>query len=67
MNNVKSIMLYLPTYLTVHNSDSKNQFFSIVIIEDTIQIITKPSINLLRDMLHSKLLISHPLTIQFNP
>lgn len=52
--------------ITVHNSDSEDQFFCIVVVEDAVEIIAETCIYLLCDLLHGKFVICHPLSIQLN-
>lgn len=53
--------------ITRHQSDSQYKFLSIVVIEDTVQVVTKVMIDLLCNLLHSELLVCHPLSVQLQP
>ena len=48
-----------------HQSDTKHKLLSIVIVEDTVQILTKVRANLLSYLLHGQLLVGHSLAVQF--
>lgn len=50
-----------------HQSDSQYQFLSVVVIEDTVQVVTKVMIDLLCNLFHSELLVRHPLSVQLQP
>ena len=59
-----------PTHLitlAVHHPDPQDQLLRIIIVKDTVQIIPESQVNLLRDVLHSQLLVRHPLVVQLDP
>ena len=51
--------------ITIHQSNSKYKLFSIVVIENSHEVITKCGIDLLGNLFHCQLLVCHPLSVQF--
>lgn len=50
----------------VHDTDSQHELVSVVIVEDTVQIVTESCVDLFGNLFHSQLLICHPLTVQLD-
>ena len=48
-----------------HKSYPQHQLLSIVIVENTVQILTKMATDFLLDLFHGELLVRHPLAIKF--
>ena len=50
---------------TGHESYTQHQFLSIVIVEDTVEVLTEMSADFVSNLFHRELLIRHPLSVQF--
>ena len=53
--------------IAVHDTYPQNEFLGIVIIEDAVEVITEPCVDLLGDLFHAELAIGHPLPVKLNP
>jgi hypothetical protein len=63
-------LLFLILHLVViraHNPDPQHQFLRIIIVKNTVQIVSESSVDLLCDRVHRQLLVSHPLPVQLDP
>lgn len=52
--------------LVVHDTNAQHQFVRVVVVEDTVQIVTKSSVDFFRNLFHGQFLIRHTLAVQLN-
>lgn len=52
--------------LVVHDTNTQHQLVGVVVVEDTVQIISETGIDLFRNLFHGQLLIRHTLAVQLD-
>jgi len=64
---ISLVLFIILTIIPIHNPNTKNQFLSIVVVKDTVEVVPESCVYLLTDVLHSESLVSHPLPVQLDP
>ena len=54
------------TVVGVHDANAEDEFLGVVVVEDTVEVVTKAGRYLLTDLLHRQLLVRHALPVQLD-